>query len=460
LVDQIVRGCKQSIVERETKFPPKRTILATLKSPTIRPDQLAFDRQHLWHPYTSLADPLPVYPVAGANGATITLTDGRELTDGMASWWCAVHGYNVPELNAAIATQTEKMAHVMFGGFTHEPAVELGRRLVEITPMGLNKVFLSDSGSVSVEVAMKMAVQYQYARGARGRGKFLTFRGGYHGDTTGPMSVCDPDTGMHGLFSGFLPVRHFVARPPAGFDADPDEQYLEELSRAFHTHAHECAAFICEPVVQGAGGMHFYNPAYLRVVKTLCREHGLLLIFDEIATGFGRTGTMFAAEHVGFTPDIMCLGKALTGGYMTLAATLCTDEVADTISQSEARVLMHGPTFMGNPLACAVACASIDLLLASPWQERISNLSQKLSLHLRPAAQLPAVKEVRVLGGIGVVETHEPVDVAAIQKFFVDRGVWIRPFSTRIYLMPPYVVSDGEVEKLCGAIVEWCGLGI
>lgn len=429
----------------------------SLKSYRILPHQLAFDRSHLWHPYTSLADPLPVYPVASARGATITLTDGRELTDGMASWWCAIHGYNVPELNAAIAAQTEKMSHVMFGGFTHAPAVELGRRLVEITPEGLNKVFLADSGSVSVEVAMKMAVQYQHARGEKGRGKFLTFRGGYHGDTTGPMSVCDPDTGMHGLFNGFLPVHHFVARPPGGFAAPLEEHYLKELSATFRQRAHECAAFICEPVVQGAGGMHFYNPGYLRKVKDLCHEHGLLLIFDEIATGFGRTGTMFAAEHAGFSPDIMCLGKAITGGYLTLAATLCSDEVAGIISKSEARVLMHGPTFMANPLACAVACASIDLLLASPWQKRITNLSQKLSLHLRPAAQMGAVKEVRVLGGIGVVETHAPVDVAKIQAFFVERGVWIRPFGTRIYVMPPYIVSDAEIEKLCGSIVEWVG---
>jgi len=431
--------------------------LALPKINAIQPDQLAFDRHHLWHPYTSLAEPLPVYPVASAHGATITLADGRELTDGMASWWCAIHGYNVPELNAAIAAQTEKMSHVMFGGFTHEPAVELGKKLVDITPEGLNRVFFSDSGSVSVEVAMKMAVQYQHARGERNRGKFLTFRGGYHGDTTGPMSVCDPDTGMHGMFSGFLPVHHFVPRPPGGFDASLKEAYLQQLSEAFRLHAHECAAFICEPVVQGAGGMHFYNPAYLRTVKDLCREHDLLLIFDEIATGFGRTGTMFAAEHAGFTPDIMCIGKALTGGYLTLAATLCTDEVAEVINQSEARVLMHGPTFMANPLACAVACASIDLLLASPWQERIATLSENLSLHLRPAAQYSTVKEVRVLGGIGVVETHERVDVAQIQAFFVDRGVWIRPFGTRIYVMPPYVVSEAEVAKLCGAIVAWVG---
>jgi len=377
----------------------------------------------------------------------------------MASWWCAIHGYNVPELNTAIGVQTQKMSHVMFGGFTHEPAIELGRRLVDITPEGLSKVFLADSGSVSVEVAMKMAVQYQHARGERKRGKFLTFRGGYHGDTTGPMSVCDPDTGMHGLFNGFLPVHHFVGRPPGGVDAPVDEAYLKELFSTFRLHAHECAAFICEPVVQGAGGMHFYNPAYLRTVRHLCKAYGLLLIFDEIATGFGRTGPMFAADHAGFTPDILCLGKALTGGYMTLAATLCTDEVAEVINQSEARVLMHGPTFMANPLACAVAVASIDLLLASPWRERIAKLSENLSLHLRPAAQTAVVKEVRVLGGIGVVETHKPVDVAEIQAFFVERGVWIRPFGTRIYVMPPYILTEEETRKLCGAIVDWCSAG-
>lgn len=399
--------------------------------------------------------PLPVYPVASASGATITLADGRELTDGMASWWCAIHGYNVPELNAAATAQLDKLSHVMFGGFTHAPAAELGRRLVEITPAGLNKVFLADSGSVSVEVAMKMAVQYQHARGERGRGRFLTFRGGYHGDTSGPMAVCDPDTGMHGLFSGFLPEHHFVARPPGGVAQPLDPAYVAELHAAFDHHAKSCAAFICEPVVQGAGGMHFYNPAYLVVVRELCLAHGLLLIFDEIATGFGRTGKLFAAEHAGFTPDIMCVGKALTGGYLTLAATLCTDAVAETIGHSDAKVLMHGPTFMGNPLACAVACASIDLLLATDWQGRVALLSQNLSLHLRAAAQMRGVKEVRVLGGIGVVETVAPVDVAAIQSFFVEQGVWIRPFGTRIYLMPPYVVTPAETEKLCRAIIDW-----
>lgn len=400
-----------------------------------------------------------MYPVASASGCTITLADGQELTDGMASWWCAIHGYNVPELNAAATEQLAKMSHVMFGGFTHEPAVELGRRLVEITPEGLNRVFLADSGSVSVEVAMKMAVQYQFARGERGRGKFLTFRGGYHGDTTGPMSVCDPETGMHGLFAGFLPTHHFFRQPPPGFAAEVDPAYVAELTAFFARHAREAAAFICEPVVQGAGGMYFYHPAYLTVVRELCREHGLLLIFDEIATGFGRTGKLFAAEHAGFAPDILCLGKALTGGYLTLAATLCTDEVADTIGQSEVKVMMHGPTFMGNPLACAVAVASIDRLLASEWQGTIARLAENLSLHLRAAAHLPTVKDVRVLGGIGVIETLEPVNMAKMQAFFVERGVWVRPFGRLVYVMPPYVISETALAKVCAAMVEGVGHG-
>jgi len=432
-----------------TKVRPSRQLSHCL----ITTDQLAFDRRHLWHPYTSLVDPLPSYPVVSAAGVRLRLADGRELIDGMASWWCAIHGYNVPALNATAASQLQRMSHVMFGGLTHEPAVELGRRLVDITPEGLNKVFLADSGSVSVEVAMKMAVQYQHARGQRGRGKFLTFRGGYHGDTTAPMSVCDPETGMHQLFQGFLPTHHFLRRPPPGFTAPLEEDYLTELRHFFANHAAECAAFICEPVVQGAGGMYFYHPGYLKAVRQLCQDYGLLLIFDEIATGFGRTGMLFAAEHAGFTPDIMCLGKALTGGYLTLAATLCTDHVAEVIGNSEAKVLMHGPTFMGNPLACAVACASIDLLLAKDWQADITRLAKNLRLHLRPVAQHPLVQDVRVLGGIGVVEMKQAVDVAEIQAFFVARGVWIRPFGKLIYLMPPYVTTEEEIRTLAEAIV-------
>ncbi len=391
-----------------------------------------------------------------AAGSRFTLADGRQLIDGMASWWCALHGYNVPELNAAAKSQLDQMAHVMFGGITHEPAIELGKRLVEITPEGLDRVFLADSGSVSVEVAMKMAAQYQYARGEQGRGKFLTFRGGYHGDTTGPMSVCDPDTGMHGLFAGFLPVHHFIDRPPAGFGAPLKEEYLFELEAFFRDHAASAAAFICEPVVQGAGGMYFYNPGYLNQIRKLCDAHGILLIFDEIATGFGRTGKLFATEHTQILPDILCLGKALTGGYLSLAATLCNDHVADAIGQSEVKVLMHGPTFMGNPLACSIANASIDLLLRRDWEADINRLSKSFTLHLRAAAHLPVVKDVRVLGGIGVVETHRPVNMAKMQAFFVEQGVWIRPFGTRIYLMPPYIIADEEIEQLCASIIAAC----
>lgn len=373
----------------------------------------------------------------------------------MSSWWCAVHGYNVPELNAAAEAQLAKMAHVMFGGLTHQPAVDLAKLLVEITPAPLQKVFLADSGSVSVEVAMKMAVQYQYARGERGRSKFLTFRGGYHGDTTGPMSVCDPETGMHGLFQGFLPRHHFIRRPPARLALALDAEYLRELQDFFADYAPTAAAFICEPVVQGAGGMHFYNPGYLDEVRRLCNRYGLLLIFDEIATGFGRTGHLFASELVKGCPDILCLGKALTGGYLTLAATLCTDHVADTIGQSDVPNLMHGPTFMGNPLACSIAVASINLLQKNNWLSQVKRVGDLLALHLRPVAQHPAIKDVRTLGAIGVVELHEPVDQAKIQAFFVDRGVWIRPFGRLVYLMPPYVIADGDVVRLCEAIEHY-----
>ncbi|WP_154640246.1 adenosylmethionine--8-amino-7-oxononanoate transaminase [Lewinella sp. W8] len=417
---------------------------------------MQFDREHLWHPYTSLVDPLPTYPVASASGVRLTLSDGRELIDGMASWWCAVHGYNVPELNAAARAQLDDMSHVMFGGLTHQPAVALGERLVRLTPDGLQRVFLADSGSVSVEVAMKMAVQYQYARGERGRTKFLTFRGGYHGDTTAPMSVCDPVTGMHQLFAGFLPEHYFLRRPPAGVGGTPDADYRREMEVFFRQHADRAAAFICEPVVQGAGGMHFYHPEFLRDLRALCDEHDVLLIFDEIATGFGRTGKLFAAEHADVCPDIMCLGKALTGGYLTLAATLCTDRVARTIGESDVKVLMHGPTFMGNPLACAVAVASIDLLLSSDWQAAVDRLHRGLTRHLRPAAQLATVKNVRTFGAIGVVETHRAVDVGKIQAFFVDQGVWVRPFGRLIYVMPPFVMPDEDLKKLADTIVTAC----
>ena len=345
------------------------------------PPDLDFDRDHLWHPYTSLTNPLPTYHVSSAGGVYLELSDGRRLIDGMSSWWSAVHGYNVPELNAAAAAQLGRMSHVMFGGLTHGPAIELGKRLVAITPEPLQKVFLADSGSVSVEVAMKMAVQYQYARGERGRTRFLTFRGGYHGDTTGPMSVCDPETGMHGLFGGFLPQHVFADKPRSEFT----RAAADDLHQLFADHAHACAAFICEPLVQGAGGMNFYDPRYLGAVRQLCDDHGLLLIFDEIATGFGRTGELFVSGGPGPVPDILCLGKALTGGYLTLAATLCTDRVADVIGASDVPNLMHGPTFMGNPLACSIAAASIDLLLSTGWRARVRQ-------HCLPTIFAPALR--------------------------------------------------------------------
>ncbi len=417
---------------------------------------LHFDRHHLWHPYTSLSRPQPVVPVISARGCKLQLADGRELIDGMSSWWCAIHGYNVPELNAAATEQLGKMSHVMFGGLTHEPAIRLGQRLVDITPAGLTRVFLADSGSVSVEVAMKMAIQYQFARGERGRTRFLTFRGGYHGDTTGPMSVCDPEQGMHQLFAGFLPTHAFTERPPAGESLSG--QYLERLASFFEENATEAAAFICEPVVQGAGGMHFYAPGYLDELRRLCDRYDLLLIFDEIATGFGRTGKLFATEHCDSEPDILCLGKALTGGYLTLAATLCNDLVADTIGNSAVPNLMHGPTFMANPLACAVAAASIDLLLATDWADRVGRISELLTLHLRPAAHVPGVEDVRVLGAIGVVELVDPVDPVAIQTYFVERGVWVRPFGRLVYLMPPFVIGEEELVKLCEAVVGYLPL--
>ena len=372
----------------------------------------------------------------------------------MASWWCAIHGYNVPELNRAAEAQLERMSHVMFGGLTHAPAIELGQRLVKITPAGLDRIFLADSGSISVEVAMKMAVQCQHARG-RVRNKFLTLRGGYHGDTTGPMSVCDPVTGMHQLFTGFLPQHYFYERPPGGYEVPIDPTYLAGLERFFADHAGEAAAFIVEPVVQGAGGMHFYSAAYLREFRRLCDEYELLLIYDEIATGFGRTGKLFVGEEAGAQPDILCVGKGLTGGYLSLAATLCTKVVATTIGRGEAGVMMHGPTFMGNPLACAVAAASIDLLLSTDWADQVSRLSSQLSYHLRAAAHCETVKEVRVHGAIGVVELYERVDVAHFQAYCVERGVWIRPFGRLIYLMPPYVITDAEIQLLCRTVVNY-----
>lgn len=412
---------------------------------------LEFDRRHLWHPYTSMLDPLPSYPVQAAHGVELKLTDGRTLIDGMASWWCAIHGYGVPELDQAIIDQVSHMSHVMFGGLTHQPAVNLGRQLIELTPAPLSKVFLADSGSVGVEVAIKMALQYQHSKGQT-RQRLAALRSGYHGDTTGAMSVCDPINGMHRLFAGYLPSQVFLPAPPQGFDRPVDEAYLNEAYTMLQTHQHELAALIVEPVVQGAGGMRFYNPAYLTHFRQWCDELGLLLIFDEIATGFGRTGKMFALEHAAVTPDVLCLGKAITGGYMTLAATMTTTEVAETISQGEAGVFMHGPTFMGNPLACRVADASLTLLTGSDWAARVAAIEHQLYTELMPLKARQSVRDVRVLGAIGVVQCEHAVDVKALQRRFVELGVWIRPFRDLIYIMPPYVISRAQLTQLTTAI--------
>ncbi|MBT00628.1 MAG: adenosylmethionine--8-amino-7-oxononanoate transaminase [Oceanospirillaceae bacterium] len=420
----------------------------------ISEQQLAFDQQHIWHPYSSMINPPPMTPVDSASGVRIRLSDGRELIDGMASWWSAIHGYNHPRLNAAAHGQIDKMAHVMFGGITHEPAIELAKKLVAMTPEGLDRVFLADSGSVSAEVSMKMAIQYWHARGKPGKHKMLALRNGYHGDTFGAMSVCDPVTGMHELFSGVLAQQFFIPRPETRFGEVLRDGDLDALEQTLAKHGDEIAALILEPVVQGAGGMYFYSPEWLKGARTLCDRYEVLMIADEIATGFGRSGELFACNHAGISPDILCLGKALTGGYMTLAATLTTAHIGETISKGGAGCFMHGPTFMGNPLACAVANESLALLQEQDWQSQVRRIEQQLKEKLAPAAKLNNVADVRALGAIGVVELHEPVSLAEIQPRFVEAGVWVRPFGKLVYVMPPYVMSDEDLTSLCGAIVK------
>jgi len=415
-------------------------------------ESLEFDKNHVWHPYTSMSKPLPSYLVSSADGVDITLASGEKLVDGMSSWWSVLHGYNHPELNNALVEQSQKFSHVMFGGLTHEPAIELAQTLIEITPAGLNKVFLSDSGSVAVEVALKMSIQYWHSKQKPEKHKILTVRNGYHGDTFAAMSVCDPVNGMHQLFEPVLMKNLFAPAPKITFDQLWDATDVEELAVMFAQHHQELAAFIIEPIVQGAGGMRMYHPEYLKACRALCTQYDVLMIADEIATGLGRTGKLFACEWADISPDIICLGKTLTGGYMTLAATLCTDEIAHTISNGEAGCFMHGPTFMGNPLACAVANASLAIIKRGQWQQQIATIEKQFKQQLQPLNTHPRVNDVRVLGGIGVVEANENVDMAVIQKRFVALGAWIRPFGKLIYIMPPFVINSEQLSVLINAI--------
>ncbi len=414
-------------------------------------DWLRYDKEHLWHPYTSMTDPLPTYPVESAHGVKLKLADGRELIDGMSSWWAAIHGYNHPVLNAALEQQIHSVSHVMFGGLTHLPAVTLAEKLVNMTAEPLQHVFFADSGSVAVEVAIKMAIQYWYAQGQTKKQKLLTVRNGYHGDTLGGMSVCDPVNGMHIMFQGVLPEHFFASAPDCFADGTTN---INTLLRQLQQHHSEIAAVIIEPLVQGAGGMRFYCPEYLQQLRIMCDEYDVLLIFDEIATGFGRTGTLFAYEQADVVPDILCLGKALTGGYLTLAATMTSKKVVQGISADGSGILMHGPTFMANPLACQVANASIDLLLSSSWEKNIRQIENQLQKELSVCQELPNVKEVRVKGAIGVVELKEPVNMKTMQADFVEQGVWIRPFNKLVYIMPPYIINQNELMLLTASIYK------
>lgn len=419
---------------------------------------LKFDREHIWHPYTSIDNPQAVFLVESADGVRIRLADGRELIDGMASWWSVIHGYNNPQLTRVVQEQAGRLAHVMFGGLTHGPAIELAQLLIKIAPEGLNRVFFCDSGSVAVEVAMKMAMQHSHSLGFVGKNRFLTIRSGYHGDTFHAMAVCDPETGMHGIYRGVLPQYFFADAPQCRYGGEWDDTDIHSFQLLLSKHHKSICGVVLEPVVQGAGGMRFYHPEYLRRVRRLCDEYHVLFIADEIATGFARTGTLFGCDHAAISPDILCVGKALTGGYMSLAAVLARKEVGHVISQGKPGVFMHGPTFMANPLACSVAVRSIQLLLASDWQPNIARMEKKLKEGLEPCRKLPGVADVRVLGAIGVVQLERPVVMQRIQKAFVDKGVWVRPFGRLVYVMPPYIMSDEDLtiltEVMCRVVKE------